>query len=158
MQRLTGRAPTPVAAVRLTAYPTPSRDRVTLHSSGPLPAGARVELREAVTGRVVGQQAVGPDGRAEMAVGELAPGLYLSPGAGQRRPGAGHGQSGGGALTFGEDGAGPWREPQRAGPHSESCHAYPLLPAPAAAGAASGPACAGPTPPLGASQPTRDGR
>ncbi len=62
---------------RLQAYPTPSHDQVTVQFSAMPPAGARLELREVVTGRVVRQQAASA-AAAQLAVGDLVPGVYVS--------------------------------------------------------------------------------
>ena len=68
-----------VAAIKLQAYPTPSRDQVTIEW-GPTPgtAPARLEVRDVATGRLVRSQAVADAATVRLSVAELAPGLYVS--------------------------------------------------------------------------------
>ncbi len=63
------------APVRLSAYPTPSRDRFTVQATG-LPAAVRFQLLEIGTGRAVRGAALRGAASAEISVADLAPGVY----------------------------------------------------------------------------------
>ena len=64
---------------QLQAYPTPSRDQVTIEwAPTPGTAPARLEVRDVATGRLVRSQAVADATAVRLSVAELAPGLYVS--------------------------------------------------------------------------------